>query len=208
VKALPLLLVAVAAVAVGCGGHKTPFATRVFESGYVSPDGKWSLAYTRQHGYDNLDVTDRATGSVSRMYSSNDGCCAQITWLRPHLLIFVDDYKTRTLDPVTKHVVMISNFSNFVVSPDGRWVAGWADCGGHCAERVDVVPIGGGRCRQVPHRPDQDDNARRFSPDDRSLTILRRFFDVKNGEPIRNGLATRWHAVTIPVGTLQPVATC
>jgi hypothetical protein len=61
----------------------------------------------------------------------------------------------------------------------------------------------------VSRRPDQDDNALRFSRDDRSLTILRRFFDVKDGEAIQNGgLPSRWRHVTIPLRTLQPVATC
>jgi hypothetical protein len=175
----------------------------------MSPDGKWSLAYTRQHGYDNLDVTKRATGRIFRMYSSNDGCCAQITWLPPHLLVFVDDYKTKTLDPTTKRIVVMASFSNFVVSADGRWVAGWADCGGHCAETVSVVRITGGACRDVPRRHDQDDNALRFSRDDRSLTILRRFFDVKDGEPIQSsGLPSRWHQITIPLSTMRRIATC
>jgi hypothetical protein len=209
VKALPLLLVLSVGLGTTFGGHGSAQHTRNATSGYVSPDGKWSLAYTRKHGYGHLDVTQRATGRVFRMYSSNDACCWQTTWLRPHLLIFVDDYNTKTLDPATKRVVTIANFSNFVVSLDGRWVAGWADCGGHCQESVDVVPITGGRCRQVPRRPDQDDNALHFSRDDRTLTIRRRFFDVKNGAPMQDGgVPSHWHAVTVPLSTLRPVTTC
>jgi hypothetical protein len=176
--------------------------------GSVSPDGKWSLAFGRLHGYGHLDLTERATRRTFQMYRSNDGCCTEIAWLRPHLLIFVDDYRTFTLDPATRTMRRIASFSNYVVSPDGRRVAGWADCGGHCAEAVAVVPIGGGPCRAVPHRPDQDDNALRFSTDGRVLTILRRYFDVKNGEPTRNGLPTRFRTVAVPLTALRPAATC
>jgi len=204
---MPLVLASIVVVASGWG-HVSVQPDRVVESGYVSPDGKWILAFARKHGYGHLDITQRATRRVFRMYSSNDSCCAEITWVRPHLLIFIDDYRTKTLDPVTKQVVTIAGFSNFVLSADGRLVAGWADCGGHCAEAVDVVPITGGRCRQVPHKPDQDDQAVRFSRDDRSLTIQRRFFDVKNGEPFQNGLPSRWRPVTVSLSHLRPVATC
>ena len=197
------MLVSVVMVAAGCG-HRSVQPDRIVQSGYVSPDGKWSLAVTRKHGYGHLDITQRATRHVFRMYSSNDACCAQITWVRPHLLIFIDDYQTKTLDPVTKRVVTIAGFSNFVLSVDGRWVAGWADCGGHCAEAVDVVPITGGRCEQVPRRPNQDDNAVRFSRDGRSLTIQRRVFDVKNGAPLQS----HWRVITIPLSRLRPVAIC
>jgi len=172
--------------------------------GSVSPDGQWSLTYSRKHGYGNLDLTQRATGRIFRMWHSNAGCCQGMRWLRPHLLIFVDDYRTFTLDPASKKVTRIAGFSNFVVSRDQRLVAGWPDCGGHCAETVDVVPIGGGQCRRVPHRPDQDDNALRFSRDGRSLTILRRFFNVKQSEPTRNGFPTPWHEVTVPLSALRP----
>jgi hypothetical protein len=181
---------------------------RQVPSGDVSPDGKWTLAYTRKHGYGHLDLTQLASGRIFHMYSSNDACCSQTAWLRPHLLIFVDDYHTKTLDPTTKRVATIAHFSNFVVSPDGRWVAGWADCGTHGAEAVDVVAITGGQCRKVPRRADQDDNALRFSHDDRTLTIQRRFFDVKNGAPMRDGFPSHWHVITVPLSTLRPVTTC
>jgi hypothetical protein len=180
---------------------------RVIEAGELSPDRLWSLAYTRKHGYGHLDITERATGRTFRMYRSNDGCCTEITWQRPHLLIFVDDYKTLTLDPATKRVTRIAHFSNYVVSADGRWVAGWADCGGHCAESVAVVPITGGRCRAVPRRVDQDDNALGFSRTG-DVLIGRRYFDVKDGEPVRNGFPTRFHTVTVPLAQLRPTATC
>jgi hypothetical protein len=73
------------------------------------------------------------------MYHSNDSCCSEITWLPPHVLIFDDDYKVQALDPTNRRVATIAHFSNFAVSHDGRWIAGYSDSGGHAAETVGVV---------------------------------------------------------------------
>jgi hypothetical protein len=172
--------------------------------GNVSPDGKWSVAFSRQNGYGRLDLIERSTGKRHRMYRSNDSCCDQITWvMKPHTLVFVDDYNVKTLDPVSRRVVRIAGFSNFVVSPNGRWMAGWASCGGHCAETVEVVPLTGGVCRKVPHRSDQDDSYPFFSRDSRSVTVLRQRFDTKLREPVGSS-----RQITTQLSALQPVATC
>jgi len=169
----------------------------------VSPDGKWTVVYSRKNGYGRLDLIERSNGPRYRMYRSNDSCCQGITWVSPHLLVFVDDYNVKTLDPPTRRVSRIAGFSDFVVSPNGRWVAGWANCGGHCAEIVEVVPITGGTCRAFPHRRDQDDSYPFFSRDSRKLTVLRQQFDLKQGEALG---PTR--EVTLPLTKLRPVKGC
>lgn len=169
----------------------------------ISPDGKWSVDYSRRNGYSRLDLVDRRSGRRYRMYRSNDGCCQEITWVSPHLLVFVDDYNVKTLDPSTRRIVRISGFSDFVVSPNGRWVAGWASCGGHCAETVEVVPISGGPCRAFPHQRDDDDSSPFFSRDSRKLTVLRQHFDLKRGEPLG-----RSREVTLTLSELRRVRTC
>lgn len=108
------------------------------------------------------------------MHRSNDSCCDEITWIKPHLLVFVDDYNVKTLDPVKRTVKRTAGLSEFAVSPNGRWIAGYADSGGHAAETVAVVPTGGGEWEAVPQRPDQDDSSPIFTCDSRSLTLLRR----------------------------------
>jgi hypothetical protein len=137
------------------------------------------------------------------MYRSNDSCCDDITWIEPHLLIFVDDYNVKTLEPTSRRLTRIAGFSDFTVSHDGRWVAGYADSGGHAAETVEVVPITGGKCRAVPHRPDQDDSSPTFSRDDNAVIVTRRAFDLKRGQPVGK---TRW--ITVPLTALVPVKTC
>jgi hypothetical protein len=198
VRRLGSLFVALALVCIACpASHASGSVPN------VSPDGRWSVVYSRQNGYGRLDLVDRLSGRRYRMYRSNDSCCQEITWVSPHLLVFVDDYNVKTLDPSTRRVARISGFSDFVVSPNGRWVAGWASCGGHCAETVEVVPIGGGPCRAFPHRPDQDDSYPFFSPDSRKLTVLRRPFDPKRGE-----LVGRSREVTLPLADLRRVRRC
>jgi hypothetical protein len=176
-------------------------ATATF-AGTPSPDGQWSVAFSRKNGYGRLDLTQRSMGRVFRMYRSNDGCCSDITWVAPHLLVFVDDYRTFVLDPTTRRATKIAGFSNIAVSRDGKWVAGWADSGGHSAELVAVVPLQGGRCRAVPKRAREDDTFPRFSRDSRSITVIRRTYDPKTES------WTHEREVTVPLARLKPIATC
>ena len=199
VLALALLLgipVAAGAVAAHASSPPTGVAAR-------SPDGRWNVLYSRRNGYGRLDVTNLRTGKKYRMYRSNDSCCDQITWVRPHLLIFVDDYNVKTLDPTTRRLVRIAGFSNFTISHDGRLVAGYASTGGHAAETVEVVPITGGRCRAVPHRPDQDDSSPGFARSDKALIVVRQHFDLQLGYTVGQS-----RLVTVPLTALTPVKTC
>jgi len=164
-----------------------------------SPDGNWSVAYSRRNGYGNLDVTHRTSHRRYRMYHSNDGCCSEIAWLPPHDLVFDDDYKVQLLDPATRRVATIAHFSAFVISPDGHWLAGYADSGGHAAETVGVVDSRGGGCRTVPHAPDQDDTVGAFTADGKAIDIIRRRFDTKTGETTRAA-----HVVRISLTDLRP----
>ncbi len=169
----------------------------------LSPDRKWQLIYSRQNGYGRLDLIDRRTGRRYRMYRSNDSCCDQITWVAPHTLIFVDDYKVKTLDPDRRRVRQIAGFSNFVISPNGRWVAGYADTGGHRPQSVDVVPLAGGACLAVPKRPDQDVGYPSFSADSRFVSVERRHFSTKLGEDVGPFRKLRYR-----MAALRKVPTC
>ena len=169
----------------------------------LSPDRKWQVIYSRQNGYGRLDLIERRTGRRYRMYRSNDSCCDQITWVAPHTLIFVDDYRVKTLDPDRRRVTRIAGFSNFVLSPDRRWVAGYADTGGHSAESVDVVPLAGGACLAVPKRPDQDVAYPRFSSDSRFVSVAERHFSSKLGYDVGPTRMIRYR-----LAALRRVPTC
>jgi hypothetical protein len=181
----------------------TVLSSVLVAGGVVSPDGKWSVDFTRKNGYGHLDVRNEATHRLYRMYRSNDSCCTSISWIGPHLLIFDDDYNVKTLNPATRRVNRIAGFSNFVVSHNGRWVAGYAESGGHSAETVGVVPVGGGGCRVVPRRADRTDTVARFSADDAAVLIVRRHWDRTLEEA--TGAA---HAIAVPLAALRPGKTC
>lgn len=144
--------------------------------GEASPDGDWTVDFTRRGSYGNLDLTNRQSHRVFRMYHSNDSCCTEITWLPPHLLLFDDDYRVLVLDPTTRRLKTIAGFSNFIVSGDGRWIAGYASSGGHVGESVRIVTAAGGSCLMVPHKTTEDDTPVTFTSDDKAIRISRTRF--------------------------------
>ena len=142
--------------------------------GQPSPDGKWSVAY---HDY-TIVVTDRATHRVRRYSTVQHGvttCCTEISWLPPHLLIFDDNYRVLVWDPATRHVKKISDASNFVISPDGRWAATFSDAP-HDPDIIAIVRTSGGTCLLVPRHRNDDDTPVAFT-DNGVLLVSRSKFD-------------------------------
>jgi hypothetical protein len=151
-------------VAVGALGFVTTRATSTLR-GYdrpavVSPDGARIALVRRAGGTGYLEVTP-PHGKPRVVYSSTDGCCSNVVWASKAMLVFDDDYNAKTVDVMTGHVNRIAGFSRFVVSPGGRWVAGWADNGGHSPQAIGVVSITGTDCRVVPKPNGADDGDRR-----------------------------------------------
>jgi hypothetical protein len=118
------------------------------------------------------------------MYQSNDDCCSNVMWAKPHTLLFDDDYRLFRLDPVTRKHTLIAGWSDFFVSPDGRWIAGWAYSGEDSAappETVGVLSIDGKTCLAVPHRSHENDVAAGFTRDGKSVVVKRQPYDPGNG---------------------------
>lgn len=116
-------------------------------------------------GFGYLVVGDR-DGRKNPIYSSNDSCCTNLVWATPGVLVFDDDYNVKVvnvarcrpqLKPHRCAARTIASFSNFVVSKDGKWVAGYADGGGHGPETIGVVSIDGSVCRTVPRQRTSSD---------------------------------------------------
>ena len=169
----------------------------------VSPDGSRIASYWHRGTVGNIDVAVRRTGKTRTVYTSNDSCCSYLAWASSRLLVFDDDYHVKTLDVVTGRIRNIAGFSDFTLSHDGRWVAGWADSGGHSAETVGVVSIRGGMCRVVPHTPTEDDTDPLFTRDGKHLKLTRRRFDLAAEEP-RGPRRT----ATVPLSMLKPSTFC
>jgi hypothetical protein len=118
-------------------------------------------------------------GTTRILYRSSDSCCSQVLWLSPTRLVFDDDYRVTTLDVTSGRVQRIAGFSNFTVSPDHQWIAGWADSGGHRAQRVGVVRADGSGCRLVPTPSSFTDLNAYFSKDG-LLHVLRSPFSTQH----------------------------
>ena len=210
IRALPVPLVAsVLMLASGCGsaphtstrvapnpkGHRV-----VVEPAVRSPGGgqvaqvEHVLSRKGSIGFVHVGPNGRTTRTV---YSSNEACCSNVRWVSRRIIIFDDDYRVKTVDVVTGRVQTIATFSNFTVSSNGRWVAGWA-LGGHSAEQIGVVSISGGSCRVVPKPANADDTEPRFSADSSRLTFQRRRFDGHDDEP------GTLHLVTVSMSSLRP----
>jgi hypothetical protein len=141
-----------------------------------SPDGAWSVTYKRGQ----LLVARRGQRGV-RAYQSDSFCCDYITWAKPHTLLFDDDYQLMRLDPVTRKHRTIAGWSDFVVSPDGRWIAGWGQGSEISPERVGVRSVEGKTCLVVPRDSHQKDEAAGFTQDSKNVIVKRWPYEPDNG---------------------------
>jgi hypothetical protein len=176
---LPVAALAVALVVAGCRAasrtHTTTAAaappSTVVDS-VDSPDGTHVALVKSDPGstYTHIEVVSGHARSGKTVYD-NEGCCDGLVWASPNLLVFADDYETITVNTLTGNTTTIAHFSNFVVSPSGRWVAGYS-YSGHGKQYVFVVSIAGGGCRIVPSKPAEDVQDPYFSANGR-LHILK-----------------------------------
>ena len=201
---LVLLLGAVVSIASACGSTNNEARHRVvIGQRIVSPDHRSVVlerhvfvTQTGSTGY--LDIGPVGASAKRTVYSSNDACCSNLVWATPRLIVFADDYRVKTVDVTTGRVRRIADFSNFSVSHDGRWVAGWANSGGHGPQTIAVVSITGTNCRVLPRPKPADDSDPRFSADGRRLSFMRRRYDPKLNEDTSSG-----HVLTVPVMNLR-----
>jgi len=118
-----------------------------------SPDGAWAVRLD----HDRLIVTRTATRKpivLDRAVAHVTG--DQVTWVAPHSLFFSIDYRVLRLDPSTRNVKFIAQFSDFLVSRNGRWLGGFF----HSADTMDtvgLVSLQTRRCVLVPRKPDESD---------------------------------------------------
>jgi hypothetical protein len=105
------------------------------------------------------------------MYAG-DGFLSDITWAKPHLLFFINDFQVMSLDPAKRKERHLAQLNDFVLSPNGRWFAG-SGAGGHgnpVASHVYVLSASGRRCLVVPGRAA---SVRGFTRDNKAVIIVR-----------------------------------
>lgn len=188
-------LVALALLLGGCGGSGvgvTPTAARQCAIKYTksgikagtcrSPDGAWLLSFRNATaGWAcRLYLRRRGTHRQVLMYRTQNAYCSELAWAKPHLLVFENDDQVMTLAPTTGKLRLIVGFGDFVVSPDGRWVAGFANEPPEIAETVDVVAANGRTCLVVPHTSHQSDEVAGFTRDGKGVIVRRRRFIPNN----------------------------
>jgi hypothetical protein len=161
-------LLVLGVVLAGCGGSSngttptgaalqlpqcpvTPLSSKLIVGTCHSPDSAWRLQYRRATASGRLFLA-RGQGNSVEMYHSSNDCCENITWAKPHLLLFVDYPLVETLDPTTRTVTMLGQLNDAVVSLNGRWVAGSgaAGPGDPVATTVYVLGVDAKKCLVVP----------------------------------------------------------
>lgn len=117
-----------------------------------SPDGAWTLRLKKGTSYGRLFLARRGQSERVQMYHSNNACCSDIAWARPHLLLFLDYPLVESLDPSTRKVTLLGDLSHVIVSSNGRWVAGTGSAGpgDPIGTTVYVLAVGAHRCLVVP----------------------------------------------------------
>jgi hypothetical protein len=117
-----------------------------------SPDGAWTLRLRQGTSYGRLFLARRGRRKSVQMYHSNNACCSDLAWTRPHLLLFLDYPLVESLDPTTRIVTQLGSLSGIVVSRTGRWIAGTGSAGPEdpIATTVYVLAVGARKCLVVP----------------------------------------------------------
>jgi hypothetical protein len=117
-----------------------------------SPDGVWRLRFRQGTANGRLFLVPGGQTKAVEMYHSNNACCSDIAWAKPHLLLFLDYPLVQSLDPTTRTVTLLGSLSGAVASPDGRWVAGTGSAGPEdpIATTAYVLGVGARKCLVVP----------------------------------------------------------
>jgi hypothetical protein len=117
-----------------------------------SPDGAWRLRFRRGTANGRLFLARRGERKGVEMYHSSNDCCTDLAWVRPHLLLFLDYPLVESLDPTSRIVTQLGALNDFVVSPQGQWVAGAGASGpgDPVATTVYVLAVGTKKCLVVP----------------------------------------------------------
>ena len=160
-------VVALRLVLTGCGGSgsaptgpalKAPhcpvhrISSKLTVGACRSPDGVWRLRFRQGTANGRLFLDRRGQSTAVEMYHSNNACCSDIAWARPHLLFFLDYPLVESLDPTTRTVTLLGSLSQVVVSSTGNWVAGRGSSGPEdpIATTVYVLAVGARKCLVVP----------------------------------------------------------
>lgn len=188
------VLGALAVIAAGCGGssgsvpsgpavarERCPFNPRrdVLQT-CRSPDGRWLLS--AQPGRCDTLYFSHGRSAKRLPFYSDAGCGDQNqpgyhpagggTWAQPHLLLLGGDTEVFSVDPSTRKPRLLASLNDFLVSPNGEWIAGLGagEAPDPQALTVYVLSVHGRKCLVVPG---QSSDIAGFTPDSRSVIVDR-----------------------------------
>jgi WD40-like Beta Propeller Repeat len=179
-----------------------PIVRGVLDAAVPSRDGD-RIAVVRHVGNASyLEVGPANRRDLRVVYTARDSCCGDLAWATRWLLVFDNDYRVFTLDVRSGQLRQIAGFSNFELSKDGRWAAGWAGTGPNEPETVGVVSITGTSCRVVPRLSNASDSFPFFSPDGKRLFFLREPFNPSSGS------TGHGDTISVSMSNLRPSRAC
>jgi hypothetical protein len=142
------------------------------EGSCLSPDRLWRLTYRARSGSKGKLFLARRRQAKSTLMYAGDGFLSDITWAKPHLLLFINDFQVMSLDPARRKVRHLAQLDGFVLAPNGRWFAGLGagGPGNPVASHVYVLSANERNCLVVPG---EAVSVRGFTRDNKSVIVLR-----------------------------------
>jgi hypothetical protein len=136
-----------------------------------------SIRYDRSSSVCKLRFSRGDSRSPVWTYRSGGGCLeGQSIWVKPHLLIFPSDYPlVNGLDPSTHRVTLLGQLSDFLVSPNGEWIAGTGPGDPKVDPEATTVYVLSVHARMCLVVPGVSGDIAGFTPDSENVIVRRAY---------------------------------
>lgn len=152
-----------------CPEHPAPGHGASYAGSCDSPDGAWHLRIRGLSGSQSKLFLSPSGRSTDIPAYTSPGCCLQwMTWAKPHLLLFIDDFQVMSLNPAAHETRHLAQLDDLAVSPDGRWFAGRG--AGTLGSNVYVLSADARTCLVVPGG---NVSVQGFTRDSKAIIVLR-----------------------------------
>jgi hypothetical protein len=140
-----------------------------YAGGCDSRDGAWRLRIRERSGSKSKLFLSRSGRNTTVPAYSSPGCCLQwITWAKPHLLLFVDNFQVMSLAPGPDETRRLAQLDDLAVSPNGRWLGGRG--AGTLGSTIYVLS---GDARTCLVGPSGNVSVQGFTRDSKAIVVLR-----------------------------------
>lgn len=171
-----LLVGLVLVVVSGCGAVESATAPSCGPNSAihscVSPDHLWAV-HTSGRSRDVLVLT-RMAPKKTFARQVLVGCCGDVTWAEPHVLLFIDGENENlvSVNPPSQRRTLRAGVTSFALSPNSRWIVALSYAGRlNHSRTVEVLPVKGGTCRRVLLQNRFNTTGVSFSTDSKSVVV-------------------------------------